>query len=338
MQDDPTNYNDFIASSARLQATFAILDDIHKREEKALIFVEYLKMQSILSEIIGRRYNRKVMIINGAVSGAKRKARIDEFQREKTGFDVMILSPKAGGVGLNLTAATHVIHLSRWWNPAVEDQCSDRAYRIGQTKPVTIHYPLAIHPEYGRDYSFDKKLHDLLEKKRRLSHTLLAPPAGTEADIEWLYAHSVERRSESSNENQYSDDEILPREKDNVDLERIDLMEPIEFENWVLKQFSIGGYETKTTLISGDAGADGLAIAPPGSGKPHIILQCKHTQRDTKITDKAVKMMPEFSDNSCDLIQKLLTTLRLPSSWPVSGQSQSQFQCKVLWSWVAASV
>jgi len=195
MQDDPTNYNDFITSSARLQATFAILDDIHKQGEKALLFVEYLRIQSILSDIIGRRYNCKLMIINGSVSGAKRKARIDKFQKEKTGFDVMILSPKAGGVGLNLTAATHVIHLSRWWNPAVEDQCSDRAYRIGQTKPVTIHYPLAIHPEYGRDYSFDKKLHDLLEKKRHLSHTLLAPPAGTEADIKWLYVHSVERKS-----------------------------------------------------------------------------------------------------------------------------------------------
>ena len=113
-------------------------------------------MQSILSEIIEKRYDcPKVMIISGKVTGVKRQARVDGFQNARDGFDIMILSPKAGGVGLNLTAATHVIHLSRWWNPAVEDQCSDRAYRIGQNSPVTIHYPLAINPEYGEENSFD---------------------------------------------------------------------------------------------------------------------------------------------------------------------------------------
>jgi SNF2 family DNA or RNA helicase len=68
------------------------------------------------------------MVINGTVDTASRQYRVDTFQRT-SGFDVMILSAKAGGVGLTLTAANHVIHLSRWWNPAVEDQCSDRVYR-----------------------------------------------------------------------------------------------------------------------------------------------------------------------------------------------------------------
>jgi len=77
------------------------------------------------------------MIINSRVDGAARQARVDRFQVGPDEFDVMILSPRAGGVGLTLTHANHVIHLSRWWNPAVEDQATDRAHRIGQTRVVT---------------------------------------------------------------------------------------------------------------------------------------------------------------------------------------------------------
>jgi hypothetical protein len=86
----------------------------------------------------------------------------------------MLLSPKAGGVGLTLTAANHVIHLSRWWNPAVEDQCSDRAHRIGQTKDVHVYYPAAIFPE-DPERSFDLKLNELMSRKRELSKSMLMP-------------------------------------------------------------------------------------------------------------------------------------------------------------------
>ncbi len=82
------------------------------------------------------------MRISGKENGSTRKSRVDIFQSAPADiFDVMILSPKAGGVGLTLTAANHVIHLSRWWNPAVEDQCTDRVFRIGQNKEVTIYNP-----------------------------------------------------------------------------------------------------------------------------------------------------------------------------------------------------
>ena len=86
----------------------------------------------------------------------------------------MILAPRAAGVGLNITAASQVIHLSRWWNPAVEDQCNDRAYRIGQGKPVSVYLPIARHPVFG-DGSFDMKLEELLSRKRQLSRDLLVP-------------------------------------------------------------------------------------------------------------------------------------------------------------------
>jgi hypothetical protein len=92
----------------------------------------------------------------------------------RRGFDIMILSPKAGGVGLTLTAANHVIHLSRWWNPAVEDQSTDRVYRIGQRKDVHVHYLQATLKSAPGD-SFDERLHVLLQKKRALSRDLLWP-------------------------------------------------------------------------------------------------------------------------------------------------------------------
>ena len=310
-QELPENGDEFIHKSARLIATFKILDDLYSRGDKALIFIEYLKMQAVISEIIERRYEcPKVMIINGQVSGEKRQAHVDEFQNGREGFEVMILSPKAGGIGINLTAATHVIHLSRWWNPAVEDQCSDRAYRIGQHNTVTIHYPLAIHPEYGRDQSFDIKLHDLLQRKRHLSKTLLAPPAGTNDDVEWLFNESFSTRDDAGeSQGQTFDNET---DKDGGDyLDRIDLMEPIEFETWVLGRLKKKGYKVKITPITGDAGSDGIAISPENSGLPSYMIQCKHTQQDKNIGHSAVEEILnslDRYDNLPDGIQPLVVT------------------------------
>ena len=129
------------------------------------------------------------MIINGEVPGSKRQPMIDHFQQSMNGFGAMILSPRAAGVGLTITAANHVIHLSRWWNPAVEDQCNDRIYRIGQAKPVTVHIPMAIHPNY-KGVSFDLKLDGLMQRKRSLSHHLLAPPEST-GDVDELFSEVI---------------------------------------------------------------------------------------------------------------------------------------------------
>ena len=94
-------------------------------------------------------------------------------------------------MGLTLTAANHVIHLSRWWNPAVEDQCTDRVYRIGQHKRVHVYYPQAVHPDGQLSAtSFDLKLQALLEKKRALSREFLVPPVD-EGDAELLFRDVV---------------------------------------------------------------------------------------------------------------------------------------------------
>ena len=135
--DDPDG---FIASSGRLVEFFKILDEVKMRDEKALIFIESLELQPILAWVLKQKYRllKLPLIINGTVSGLNRQKSVDEFQEEADGFNVMLISPKAGGVGLNLTAANNVIHLERWWNPAVEDQCNDRTYRIGQKKDVNV--------------------------------------------------------------------------------------------------------------------------------------------------------------------------------------------------------
>ena len=131
-------------------------------------------MQARLAGLIQRRYHLPVspMIINGAVPGERRQAYVNRFQAHQGVFDAMILSPRAGGVGLTLTSANHVIHLERWWNPAVEDQCTGRVLRIGQTRPVSVHIPLAV-CESGR--SFDENLHALLQRKRELFRDTLMP-------------------------------------------------------------------------------------------------------------------------------------------------------------------
>ena len=175
--------------SARLATLFALLDEIAGKREKVLIFCESLAMQALLAAEIRRRYslNHPVARIHGGVAGDARQQAVDTFQAGPPDFDAMILSPKAGGVGLTLTAANHVVHLSRWWNPAVEDQATDRAHRIGQTREVTVYLPQAVHPDPAlRDTSFDLKLHALMERKRLLSRGLFAP-GEEESDADALF-------------------------------------------------------------------------------------------------------------------------------------------------------
>ena len=117
---------------------------------------------------------------------------------------------------------------------------------------------------------------------------MLAPPAGTADDVNWLFEQSIRGCNDSArSQMRFSYDKEAEEEK--VDLDRIDLMEPIEFEAWVLDRLEKRGYEVKTTPISGDAGSDGIAISPDSSCFPSFIIQCKHTQRDVNIGHSAVE-------------------------------------------------
>lgn len=179
----------FVAASARLTAAFDILHRIRARRERALVFIEHRQMQYRFIELAKAAFGLTgVDLINGETPIQKRQAIVNRFQRhldDDRGFDLLVLGPKAAGTGLTLTAATHVIHLSRWWNPAVEEQCNDRIHRLGQARPVTVHVPLAIHPAY-REQSFDLLLQSLMQRKRRLASSALWPMGDGEGDVAQL--------------------------------------------------------------------------------------------------------------------------------------------------------
>jgi hypothetical protein len=196
------------AESARLRAVFAALEQIKAAGEKALVFCEDLAMQAKLAAEIRHRFGmaHPVARIHGGVGPEVRQQIVNDFQKRPLGFDVLILSPKAGGVGLTLTAANHVIHASRWWNPAIEDQATDRVYRIGQTRDVTVHIPLAVHPDPAlREGSFDFKLDQLMERKRGLSSQLLMP-GETDGDLDSLFDSLFEPAGAKVSKAEASDD------------------------------------------------------------------------------------------------------------------------------------
>jgi SNF2 family DNA or RNA helicase len=174
---------DWKGQSARLARTFEILHELEAKGQRGLVFIEHRGMQALLAQAISTEFDiEPPIIINGATPGARRPAMVEEFEARKTKFDLMVLSPKAAGVGLTILSANHVIHLSRWWNPAIEDQCNDRVYRIGAKLPVTVHIPIAVHPRFGDD-SFDVQLDRLVNHKRKISNGLLMPPV-SDADID----------------------------------------------------------------------------------------------------------------------------------------------------------
>jgi SNF2-related domain/Helicase conserved C-terminal domain len=147
---------------------------IEARGEKAIVFCEFRELQRTIQHAIVERLSLFVEIINGDTPAAgersdNRQKRIEAFQK-RPGFGVIILSPLAVGFGMNIQMANHVIHFTRAWNPAREDQATDRAYRIGQNKNVFVYYPLVVAEDF---VTFDAKLDRLLEIKRRLSQDML---------------------------------------------------------------------------------------------------------------------------------------------------------------------
>ncbi|MBR1216412.1 DEAD/DEAH box helicase [Bradyrhizobium sp. U87765 SZCCT0131] len=198
--DEGLSDADFIPASARLQAVFEILKAIERKAERALVFIEHRRMQYRFIELIKAQFGLDgIDLINGDTPIKKRQEIVDRFQAQqgRAGFDLLVLGPKAAGTGLTLTAATHVIHLSRWWNPAVEEQCNDRVHRIGQTKPVTVHVPMAVHAAY-REHSFDCLLHSLMQRKRNMAESALWPMGDTEADAAELQRMVAEGNASSA--------------------------------------------------------------------------------------------------------------------------------------------
>ena len=185
------DFDELITTSAKLQATITFLDKIKSKNEKVILFAERKEIQKMLQKICYERYGVVYKIINGDTPSIisrqtnnklSRQASIDDFQ-SINGFNIIIMSPVAAGMGLNVTAANHVIHYSRHWNPAKENQATDRAYRIGQTKDVYIYYPMAVSKNFK---SFDETLDELLSRKTNLATSTIFPTERIEVKQEEL--------------------------------------------------------------------------------------------------------------------------------------------------------
>ncbi|MBF0362340.1 MAG: DEAD/DEAH box helicase [Oligoflexia bacterium] len=161
--------------SGKFQRISEICETISLQREKVLIFTQFKEITEALDRYLQSIFKRKGLILHGGIPSAKRKPIIEKFQDSGSEYvPYFILSLKAGGIGLNLTAANHVIHFDRWWNPAVENQATDRAYRIGQNKKVVVH-------KFICKGTLEEKIDEMIEEKMKLSKEIIQ-----ESDESWI--------------------------------------------------------------------------------------------------------------------------------------------------------
>jgi superfamily II DNA or RNA helicase len=149
--------------SGKLAAFDEIIDGLDGTGESMLVFSQYVTMGRLLEQHLAAR-GVSSLFLNGSTPSSQRDAMVEQFQNGEA--RVFLLSLKAGGTGLNLTRATHVVHYDRWWNPAVEDQATDRAYRIGQTQPVQVHRMIC-------EGTLEERIAQMLVEKRNLSESVI---------------------------------------------------------------------------------------------------------------------------------------------------------------------
>ncbi len=166
-------------------------EEIASRQQRALVFTQFREMAEPLAGFLTQVFGRPGLVLHGGTAVGRRKQLVDQFQRDG-GPPFFVLSLKAGGTGLNLTAASHVIHFDRWWNPAVENQATDRAFRIGQRRNVLVH-------KFVCRGTVEEKIDALIEEKTRLAADLLEGGAEkmltemSDAELMRLVSLDVER-------------------------------------------------------------------------------------------------------------------------------------------------
>jgi len=162
------NMKKFLSESPKLDRLIEMTDEVISNLEKVLIFTQFRKMGEYIKKVLEIKYNFKILYFHGGVPEKKRRVIVDQFQsKDKKSPPILILSLKAGGTGLNLTRGTTVIHFDRWWNPAVENQATDRAYRIGQDSQVNVYKFITVG-------TIEEKIDALLEEKKDLAEKIVA--------------------------------------------------------------------------------------------------------------------------------------------------------------------
>lgn len=151
--------------SGKFRRLRELCEEIGARQEKALVFTQFREMTGPLSGFLREVFGKPGLVLHGQTQVGKRKSLVDDFQRED-GPPFFVLSLKAGGTGLNLTAASHVLHFDRWWNPAVENQATDRAFRIGQKRNVMVH-------KFVCQGTVEERIDELIREKTSLAQEVL---------------------------------------------------------------------------------------------------------------------------------------------------------------------
>jgi len=265
---------ELIESSSKLQTTVGILADIKSKNEKVIVFADRRETQKMLQKVVYDTFGIFTSIINGDTPTTKqsegksklsRQQTIDRFQEEE-GFNVIIMSPIAAGVGLNVTKANHIIHYTRHWNPAKEEQATDRAYRIGQQKDVFVYYPMAVFPDDMKDYegnklkSFDEILDTLLNNKKSLASNTLFPTEQAEITPDELFGNIFGTKTETK-----------PKVLTLTDIDRLN---PNLFEATIGALYKKQGFEVYLTPYSNDKGVDVVVLK---NGENYLI-QAKQTK------------------------------------------------------------
>jgi len=254
---------EIFSRSGKLEILTDLLTEIRERDEKAIVFIIDKKLQQTLAIGIRQIFQCKANIINGDTKtfakrnqNKTRQGIIDDFEATQ-GFEVLIMSPVAAGVGLTITSANNVIHLERHWNPAKEAQATDRVYRIGQTRDVNVYFPILLHPEVE---SFDVNLNRLLSSKQGLKDAVIVPD---EVSPEEMIASGVFGEKFESNES--------PLTIDDVDRLNWDV-----FEALIATIYAKQGFEVLLTSKGRDKGADVVVLDKDGGCR---LIQAKHTER-----------------------------------------------------------
>ena len=273
-QIEKISTSELIESSSKLQITLEILADINSKYEKVIVFADRRETQKMLQRVVYDTFGIFASIINGDTPTTKqlegksklsRQQTIDRFQCEE-GFNIIIMSPIAAGVGLNVTKANHIIHYTRHWNPAKEEQATDRAYRIGQQKDVFVYYPMAVFPDNMKDEegnklkSFDEILDTLLNNKKNLANNTLFPTERAEITPDELFGNIFGNKSEIKLESQTIGD--------------IDRLNPNLFEASIASLYKKQGFDVFLTPYSNDKGVD-IVIMRNGE---NYLIQAKQTK------------------------------------------------------------
>jgi HJR/Mrr/RecB family endonuclease len=270
----PEPIAEYRAKAPKLDWLLNALRQVKERGEKAIVFCEFRSIQAMLRHYIEEALGYAPDIINGDTSAsashaASRHKRIKAFQ-ERPGFGTLILSPLAVGFGVNIQQANHVIHYTRTWNPAKEDQATDRAYRIGQTNDVYVYYPVVAAEDFT---TFDVKLDQLLDYKRGLATDILNG-SGDILPGEFDIAGAVPKEQASELDSRVTLDDALR-------------MRPEYFESLVAALWQKRGFKrVYRTSQSNDDGVDVVAIVE-GRGQ---LIQCKSSMREeTQLGWEAIK-------------------------------------------------